>query len=207
MLNGGIQATRLNPGTEIAMPSEHTYAVTVFGSSRTPPENASYENARMVGRAFAGEGWTVITGGYRGTMEAASLGAKEAGGSVIGVTTDFFTVSRGQANPYVDREIRMPTYGERLLELLRLGDGYVVMPGGHGTLAELFLAWELVRNGSLPRHPIVLFGARWRALIDAMAREFGDEHSFSAHLHLLRFADTPEETVEILREAFRTGVR
>ena len=174
--------------------------VTVFGSSRPLPGSPAYERARTVGYALAREGWTVATGGYRGVMEAASRGAKEAGGAVIGVTTGFFR-SAG-ANPYVDREVRMPSYGERLLELLRLGDGYVVMPGGSGTLAELFLAWELVKNTSLPERPIVLCGMQWRRIMDVIGRELSDELSFSSSFHILRFAGTPEETVRLLRDAF-----
>jgi hypothetical protein len=176
--------------------------IAVFGSSQPLPKSPAYERARAVGFALAREGWTVVTGGYRGVMEAASRGAKEAGGTVLGVTTSFrFTQSR-KVNPYVDREIRMPSYGERLLELLRLGDGYVVLRGGSGTLAELFLAWEMVKNTSLPGRPIILFGAQWRRIVDILARELSDELSFSDHLNFLRFAETPEEMVRLLRDAF-----
>jgi hypothetical protein len=176
--------------------------IVVFGSSQPGPGTSLYEEARAVGSALAREGWTVITGGYGGVMEAASRGAKEAGGTVIGVTTEFFSGRFPKANPYVDREVRMPSYGERLLELLRLGDGYVVMTGGSGTLAELFLAWELVKNKNLPERPIVLCGAQWRRIMDVLGRELSEELSFSSHLHILQFAETPEETVRLMRAAF-----
>ena len=184
-------------------------AVTVFGSSRPLPGSPAYERARSVGCALSRAGWTVVTGGYRGVMEAASRGAQETDGKVIGVTTSFRYSQFRKANPYIGLEIRMPSYGERLLELLRLGDGYVIMRGGSGTLAELFLAWELVKNTSLPGRPIVLFGAQWRRVIDFLAHELSDELSFSSHLHLLLFAESPEETVRILRDAFsaRGGTR
>ena len=98
----------------------------------------------------------------------------------------------------------MPTYGERLLKLVDMCDGYVVMRGGSGTLNELFCTWELVKNRSLPHRPIILYGEHWRRIIDFLERELNDELSFSSFLHLLTFAVTPEEVIELLRTGLET---
>ncbi len=179
------------------MPHSRSICVVVYGSALPPEGSPLYESARAVGRALAGEGWAVATGGYLGVMEAASRGAKEAGGEVIGVTTAF-NRARG-ANQFVDREIRTPTYGDRLLELTRRGDAFVAMRGGSGTLAELFLTWELEKNMSIPEGPIVLYGSQWRRIIDFLAGEFPDEIAFASFRRLLHFAETPEEAVTAIR--------
>jgi len=173
--------------------------IAVFGSSRPRPGSESYEDARMVGKALGGAGWTVVTGGYMGVMEAASKGAKEAGAGTIGVTTAFYDERNLKPNEFVDTEIKVPTYGERLLKLVEISDGYVVMRGGSGTLTELFLTWELVKNTSVPLRPIVLHGAQWRRIMEMLGKELGDELSFSSYLHLLKYSTDPDETVELIR--------
>ena len=177
----------------------NTLKIAVFGSSQPREGTQAYANARAVGYSLAKSGFIVVTGGYRGVMEAASRGAKEAGGSTIGVTTDFFAARNLIANTYVDTEIRVPSYAERLMKLISMSDGYVIMRGGSGTLSELFCSWELVKNGSLPLRPIVLYGGCWNQIIDFLARELADERSFSSHLNLLRFADRPDKVVEMLK--------
>jgi len=174
--------------------------IAVFGSSRPPEGTERYEEARAVGRALAEAGWTLVTGGYRGVMEAASRGAKEAGGKTIGVTTAFFDAKNLKPNPWVDEEIKTSTYADRLLKLTAISDGYVIMRGGSGTLTELFFSWELEKNTSIPPRPLVLYGVQWKRIVDFLAGELPDEHSFSSYLHLLRYADNPDETVALIRE-------
>ena len=126
-------------------------------------------------------------------MEGVSRGAKDAGGRTIGVTTGFFAGIRLEANAWVDDEIAMPDYAARLMKLLEIGDGYIVMPGGSGTLSELFLCWELMKNGSLPMQPLVLFGDVYRRVFDVLREEFAAEKAFAKCMHLLRFTDDPDE--------------
>jgi len=183
------------------MPESSVPVIAVFGSSRPLPGSPLYEEARSLGEALARAGWTVMTGGYRGVMEGASRGARGAGGTVVGITTASPAGRFRAANPFVTCEIRMPDYGARLLELIRRADGYVVMNGGTGTLAELFLAWELVKHTSLPRRPLVLYGARWRRLIEDLARDPEDGESLAPSLPLVSFAATAEEAVSLLRAA------
>ncbi len=178
----------------------HEIKIAVFGSSRPAEGSERYEEARAVGGALAREGWTVVTGGYRGVMEAASRGAKEAGGSTVGVTTAFFDRGSLKPNQWVGREIKTSTYAERLLKLTDISDGYVVMQGGSGTLTELFFSWELEKNTSIPPRPLVLYGDRWPRIIEFLAGELPGERSFSSYLHLLRYAANPAEVVHHIRE-------
>src|SRR6184192_2348036 len=124
--------------------------VTVFGSSRPCEGDPDYEEARVLGRALAKHGFAVCSGGYAGVMEAVSRGAKEAGGKTYGVTAEFF---KPKANAWIDVEVRMKTWQERLFELIRLGDGFVACKGGTGTLVELAVVWEMVNKAVMEGKP------------------------------------------------------
>jgi len=167
--------------------------ITVFGSARCEPGTPPYETARELGRAIAAAGWNLCNGGYGGTMEAAARGATEAGGHTIGVTCALFT-DRAGANAYVREEVRAPDLLARLRVLVERGDGYVVLPGGTGTLLELALVWELVNKGLAPRRPIVLLGAHWTPIVALVRAEQPDTMD-------LPVARTPAEAVALLRAA------
>ncbi|MFC1512289.1 LOG family protein, partial [Candidatus Latescibacterota bacterium] len=160
-------------------------------------------DARQVGSALARAGWVVVNGGYGGVMEASALGAKEAGGVTIGVTTGTFAARGITANPHIDTEITVPTYSERLIKLTNMADGYVIMRGGSGTLAEFFHVWELVKNQSLSLRPIVLCGTHWRRIMGCLEAELADEAAFARFQHLLAYADDPGEVTTIFRRYFR----
>jgi uncharacterized protein (TIGR00730 family) len=149
------------------------FVVTVFGSSYPQPLSPAYQFAYYLGRAVAQQGWTLCNGGYGGTMEAAARGACEADGHTIGVTCRAF--GRGGANPYIHQEI--PTFDllARLNTLVRLGNAYIVLPGGTGTLLELALVWELLNKRILRRTaPLILLGDHWAPLIPIVQREQPD---------------------------------
>jgi len=144
--------------------------VTIFGTSRASRTDAVYELASELGRMLAEAGFVIANGGYGGTMLAAAQGAAEAGGKIIGVTCRVF--ARGSANAYVSREIVTNSLDERLDTLIKLADGYVVLPGGTGTLLELAMVWELKNKGFMNgRKPIILVGDFWKALVDLMATD------------------------------------
>ena len=178
--------------------------IAVFGSSKTRPGNRWYEEARILGAEIASMGWTVVNGGYSGIMEASSRGAKETGGKTIGITTSF---SPSSPNVYTDNEFRVDTYSARLTELMTMPDGYVVFHGGSGTLAELFLSWELVKNGSVHPKPIVLYGDFWGKIFAVLKHELSGEHSFSTFMHLLNFSDDPDEAVSLLKSGLESNGR
>ena len=121
--------------------------VTVFGSSRPREGEPDYEDARELGGALAGAGFAVCSGGYGGVMAAVSCGAKQRGGKTYGVTAEFFTASK--ANPWIDVEVRVNTWQDRLFELIRLGHGFVACKGGTGTLVELSIVWEMLDRKSV----------------------------------------------------------
>src|SRR5712691_13337119 len=119
-------------------------SVTVFGGSRVEPDSAEYLAAQQLGRTLAERGFSVVTGGYNGIMEAVSRGAKEAGGHVIGVTVDVIARNFDRLpNSFLDQEVRTAALLERIDRLVELGSAYVVLPGGAGTLAELGIVWNL----------------------------------------------------------------
>ena len=173
--------------------------VTVFGSARTPADSPDYAAARLLGSELARAGFTVCNGGYGGTMEATARGAKEAGGTTIGVSFD--TVGR-EPNPYIDRVVRTGPLSERLLKLVELGDASVVLKGGTGTLLELACVWEFVNKGVVLRKPIVVMGDFWDKVIETMRLESAWEGPGDCTSCISR-AETPADCARILREALR----
>jgi uncharacterized protein (TIGR00725 family) len=173
--------------------------VTIFGSSRPSPGEQEYKIAYELGRLLAIAGYTVCNGGYGGTMEAAARGAKEAGGSTIGVTMEFVST---EANPWIDKTIVVKTLVDRLLRLIELGDAYVVLRGGTGTLLELASVWELMNKKVIPEKPMILLGDFWSATVETVKKELtieGLEWS-SHHVTLVRDA---EECVRLVKERLR----
>jgi uncharacterized protein (TIGR00730 family) len=171
--------------------------IAVFGSSRVPPESQDYQDAVAVGASLAKAGYTVMTGGYAGIMAGASQGANEAGGHVIGVTCAQIQAIRPiPANAWVKEEINYDKMAERLDHLMRRAAGYVVMPGGVGTLNELVLAWEYMRVREIPVVPLVCYGAVWERTLAA----FIDEAYIPPHhKHMVQIATRVEDVVPMLQ--------
>ncbi len=166
----------------------------MFGSSRPAPGSEAYETARRLGALLAQAGFSVATGGYGGTMEAVSRGARETGGRTIGVTAAVFD---SPANQWVEEEIRVATWQERLLKLVELGAGYVVLPGGTGTLVELAVVWEWLNKGFMTGKPVVILGDFWQPLINVIPAS-------ELHSNPILRAATPEEAVELLINKIET---
>jgi uncharacterized protein (TIGR00730 family) len=140
-------------------------AVSIFGSARVDEASAPYEAARRVGRYFAERGWSVITGGGPGVMEAANRGAKEGGGQSIGFNIDL--PHEQGSNPYLDISYTFKHFYARKVCFVKPAEGFVIFPGGFGTLDELFEAATLRQTEKIRHFPIVLFGSDyWTGLID-----------------------------------------
>jgi uncharacterized protein (TIGR00730 family) len=171
--------------------------VSVYGSSAPQPGEGAYELAHRLGGELAGAGYTVMTGGYAGTMEAVSRGAHEAGGHVIGVTAHLFDAMGQEANHYIDELIAYDTLTERLLHLVTRPDAAVALPGGVGTLSEVALTWSLLQTGEITPRPFILLGERW----DEWMRAYYGEGQYirEPHLHLFQVARTPQQAVTMLR--------
>jgi hypothetical protein len=178
------------------MPHTKGPVAVVFGSNSPKEGDPDYAAARQLGYALAQAGYVVATGGYFGTMEAASRGAKEAGGHVIGVTTSIFDAVRLQPNAYLDEEIKFPTLFQRLHHLVTMADVWVALPGGIGTLSEVALTWSLMQVGEMPHQPFVLVGEMWRATIERFAN---DRYVRPQYRELVRYADEVTQVVELLK--------
>src|SRR5579859_4458501 len=143
--------------------------VGVYGSAATAPGTTDYAEAVEVGRALAKAGYAVMTGGYGGAMGAASQGAAEAGGHVIGVTVGLFKERGLVPNPFLKEEVHLPSLAERLNYLIVKPDAYVALRGGVGTLSEIALAWSLIQVGEIPSRPLVAVGRVWREILSPLA--------------------------------------
>jgi hypothetical protein len=144
-----------------------------------------------VGKLLAKNGCTVCNGGYGGTMEASARGAKENGGTTIGVVT---TVFGTKANPFIDTTIVMKTLTDRLMKLVELGNGYIVLQGGTGTLLELAAVWEFMNKGILKQKPIVAFERFWSPIVTTMKNQLREEERVEAS-NFVTLVSTPEECV------------
>jgi uncharacterized protein (TIGR00730 family) len=186
------------------MPFDHTRVVTVFGSSRPAEGDAAYAEARALGGALAAAGFTVCSGGYGGVMEAVSRGAKDAGGRTLGVTTSFF---RSRVNRWVDEEVRVATWEERLFELVRRGEGYVACRGGTGTLVELAIVWEMLNKRVMARKPFAVLGDFWQPVVERVREVEGgaDSHWNAADGGLIRACAQPVDAANFLASALRHG--
>ena len=168
----------------------------VFGSNSPKDGEHDYAAARELGRLLAQADYVVATGGYFGTMEAASRGAKEAGGYVIGVTTSLFDGRRLHANAYLDEEIKLPTLFQRLHHLVTMADAWVALPGGIGTLSEVALTWSLMQVGEMQRRPFVLVGKQWRTTIGTFSSDY---YVRPQHRDLIKYADHVTQVVDLLK--------
>jgi len=147
--------------------------ITIFGGSQPQPGSSAYVQAYELGKLLASAGHTILTGGYMGSMEAASRSAYEAGGHVIGVTcADIEAWHGSRANAWVKEERRFATLQERLNELIRACDAAIALPGGPGTLAEIGLTWNLMIVDSIPHRPLILVGEGWKNVMETFQREF-----------------------------------
>jgi uncharacterized protein (TIGR00730 family) len=143
--------------------------VSIFGSSRPHPGEEEYALACDVGRELARAGFVVCTGGYAGIMEASSKGAREAGGRTIGVISDAFPAK--SPNQWVDEVIVCDSLINRLMKLMTLGEAYVVLKGGTGTLLEFAAVWEFMNKRLMHEKPIVLVGSFWSGVVATLGEE------------------------------------
>lgn len=174
--------------------------VAIFGGANPQSEGNSYADAYRLGRELAEAGHVVLTGGYLGTMEAASRGAAEAGGHVIGVTCQEIENWRGvKANPWVIEEWRFATLHERLLALIDGCDAAIALPGGVGTLLEIAMLWNRMIVDAVPRKPLILVGEGWQDTLEHFFIAQGRYVSHSSR-SLLTFAITIEDAIHKLHQ-------
>jgi uncharacterized protein (TIGR00730 family) len=173
-------------------------AVTVFGSARIPESSPDYGHAREVGRRLAEAGFAVLTGGGPGAMEAANRGARDAGGLSVGFNIEL--PNEQSANPYLDIEHTFRHFYARKVCLVKAAEGFVLMPGGFGTLDELFEALVLIQTGKVLHFPVVLFGSdHWRGLVSWWHERLVPEGMIARDdLLLVGMTDSPADAAETI---------
>jgi uncharacterized protein (TIGR00730 family) len=173
-------------------------AIGVFGSARSKPHDPAYVASQELGRLLVEAGYAVITGGGPGTMEAANKGAKEAGGLSVGLGIEL-PFEQG-FNDYVDLGVNFRYFFARKTMFLKYSHGFVGLPGGFGTLDEIFEALTLVQTGKVHRFPIVLLGVRhWSGMLDWLRERVLEEAMISPEdLDLIQLTDDPQEAVDMI---------
>lgn len=178
--------------------SKISNAVSVFGSARTKPGTTDYKKAEQVGRLLAERGFAVITGGGPGIMEAANKGASEAGGTSVGLGIEL-PMEQG-LNKWVDLGINFRYFFARKVMFVRYARGFIVMPGGFGTLDELFEAVTLVQTHKIDQFPIVLVDTEfWTPMLDWIRGSLLERGLISeSNLEIIQLVDTPEQAVDAI---------
>jgi len=182
-------------------------AVTVFGSARIREGSEEYTNAREVGQRFAEAGWAVVTGGGPGVMEAANRGARDGGGLSVGFNIQL--PHEQNENPYLDIELTFRHFYVRKTMFVKAAEGFVIFPGGFGTLDELFEALTLIQTGKVLHFPVVLFDrGYWQPLVDWIRNPLLADGKISPEdVDLLYLSESTTETVERVLEHYeRNGV-
>jgi uncharacterized protein (TIGR00725 family) len=192
LLLGIERAARTVSGRKMSQNQERI--VTIFGGSKCREGDPEYIEALRVGALLADADFTVCTGGYAGVMEAASQGAHERGGRVIGITMNQF---KSEPNRYLTEKIPSEHFYERLQRLITQSVGYIALRGGMGTVTEISLVWNKLQTRVLDPRPLVLLGDCWPPVVKAWQSNLAVSDN---DVQLLNFANTPEDAVTIVRE-------
>jgi uncharacterized protein (TIGR00730 family) len=177
-------------------------AVSIFGSARVDEASSTYRDARQTGRCFAEEGFAVVTGGGPGVMEAANRGAREGGGLSVGFNIQLPHEQVG--NEYCDIALTFHHFYARKTMFVKAAEGFVIFPGGFGTLDELFEALTLIQTGKIGTFPVVLFGSDyWQELLDFLRLETLAHGLVSVDdIASLHVTDDPQHAARVVVDAF-----
>jgi uncharacterized protein (TIGR00730 family) len=177
-------------------------AVSLFGSARVSEQHPVYGQAREIASRLVEAGFAIVTGGGPGVMEAANRGAREAGGVSVGFNIELPHEQR--VNPYLDIEVTFKHFYARKTMFVKAAEGFVIFPGGFGTLDELFESLTLIQTGKVLHFPVVLFDTRyWRPLLDWIEdRPLAEGMVSPEDVSLLLLTDDSEEAVETIVECY-----
>jgi uncharacterized protein (TIGR00730 family) len=177
-------------------------AVTFFGSARSKPDDKYYMLAKELASELAGQGFAIITGGGPGIMEAANKGALEAGGISVGVNIEL--PFEQKPNPYTNVQLTFRYFFVRKVMFIKYAIGYVIFPGGFGTLDELFEALTLIQTDKIRPFPVVLFGSEyWSGMIDWLNKTMVENKMIRPEdMSIFTVTDSIPEVVKILRSLY-----
>jgi len=173
--------------------------VSVFGSARTPADHSEYKSAQETGTLLARAGYSVITGGGPGIMEAANRGAFEAGGTSVGCNIEL--PHEQFSNPYLTLSMKFKYFFVRKMMFVKYSDAFIIFPGGFGTLDELFESLTLIQTRKIHNFPVVLFGsAYWQGMLDWLRGPMLAEAKIvEEDFKRLHVTDSPAEVIEIIK--------
>lgn len=171
--------------------------VTIFGSALPKENDIRYKFAYQLGAALTKDGFNLCTGGYSGIMEAASKGAYDNAGFVYGVTIDLW---KKDPNPFITVEVREQKLFERITKLLELGDAYIILQGGTGTLLEFAAVWEFANKNLQSPKPIICHSQMWKEITGVMNKQMIVEKRST---DLIKCFDSVEEIVESIKDYFK----
>jgi uncharacterized protein (TIGR00730 family) len=174
-------------------------AVSIFGSARSQPDNPSYQTTEKISRLLVENGFNVISGGGPGIMEAANKGAAEAGGKSVGL--HIHLPNEQKPNKYANMQLSYKYFFIRKVMFVKYAVAYIIMPGGFGTLDELFEAITLIQTKRIRSFPVILIDSKyWKGLIDWIKKTQLKENKISKEdLDIFRVVDDPEEAVRIIK--------
>ena len=170
--------------------------ITVFGSAFPKNGEKQYNIAYQLGKLIAEKGFDVVTGGYRGIMEAVSKGAKDNGGMATGITLNYV---KSKPNEYLDKIISCDTLFERITKLVELGDAYIILQGGTGTLLELAVVWEYLNKNLMITKPVVCHSKMWKEIGKIINKQLLLE---GRDTNRISFFEDIEEMVEFIENCF-----
>ena len=178
--------------------------ISIFGSARTPSNHPNYKLAVEIAKAVSESGYGIISGGGPGIMEAANKGAQEANGVSVGL--NIVLPFEQQSNPYIDKDklIDFQYFFVRKVMFVKYAQGFIVMPGGVGTLDELFEAFTLLQTSKVNKYPIILVGVEyWNGLIEWIKNRLLKDHNISPEdLDLIEVVNTKDQVIECLNRFY-----
>lgn len=166
--------------------------ITIFGSSLPKPGEKEYNDAYYIGKTIANNGFDICSGGAQGIMDAVSKGAVEAGREAIGVTVSIF---ESPSSKNLTKEIKCDTLSQRLDTLIEYGNGFIILPGGTGTLLELSLIWELFNKNVIDEKPVACLGEMWKHIVQPMEARVKYERRKE---NLIRCFESPDEVINFI---------
>jgi uncharacterized protein (TIGR00730 family) len=167
--------------------------ITVFGSAQPKEGEQEFITAYKLGELLAKNNFNVCTGGFQGTMNAVSKGAVENGTEAIGVTIDLWTASPSK---YLTKEIKCSSLFDRISKLVELGDGYIILQGGTGTLLELAVVWEMMNKKMLNVKPVACHSSMWKGIVEIMDKQLKHENRPAMYVESF---DNIEEIVNYIK--------